>query len=239
MAQLNYLEGQRMKHLMTISVVAAMLLTGCGEDAKKAATEAANKATESVKEAATNAVEATKEAAKGAVEATEEVATEVANKTIESAKKLASNVAESAKEGAKELVDKAAEKASEAASAAKEGAAKAVDGAKEVASNAVEATKEAATSAVAAVTGGGADVQKGKTLYAKCAGCHGADGKTKALGKSAPINGKSTDEILAMLKEYKTGTRNVVGMGMLMKGQVASLSDEDLQALAAYIATLK
>lgn len=32
----------------------------------------------------------------------------------------------------------------------------------------------------------------GKATYAaKCASCHGANGKTKALGKSAPIAGQS------------------------------------------------
>ncbi|HHH20658.1 MAG TPA: cytochrome c, partial [Nitratifractor sp.] len=41
------------------------------------------------------------------------------------------------------------------------------------------------------------------------------------------------------LKGYKAGTRNVHGMGGVMKGQVAAMSDEDIKALSAYVATLK
>jgi cytochrome c553 len=43
----------------------------------------------------------------------------------------------------------------------------------------------------------------------------------------------------ADLKGYKAGTLNKHGMGMLMKGQVASLSDADIKALAEYIHGLK
>jgi len=75
-------------------------------------------------------------------------------------------------------------------------------------------------------------------LYAKCAGCHGADGKTKAMGKSAPVAGQSAADLETKLADYKAGTRNVAGMGMLMKGQVASLSDADIKAVSAYIAGL-
>ncbi|MEA2110898.1 MAG: c-type cytochrome [Campylobacterota bacterium] len=72
----------------------------------------------------------------------------------------------------------------------------------------------------------------GAALYKKCAACHGAKGEKKALGKSAVITGVDT---LADLKGYKAGTTNKAGMGALMKGQVASYSDADLEAVAAYI----
>ncbi|MRI83938.1 MAG: cytochrome C [Nitratiruptor sp.] len=79
----------------------------------------------------------------------------------------------------------------------------------------------------------------GAALYKKCAGCHGAKGEKKALGKSAPIAGWDKAKLVEALKGYKAGTRNVYGMGMLMKGQVASLSDADIEALAEYISKLK
>ena len=41
------------------------------------------------------------------------------------------------------------------------------------------------------------------------------------------------------LKGYKAGTTNKKGMGALMKGQVASYSDADIEAVSAYIAGLK
>ncbi len=72
----------------------------------------------------------------------------------------------------------------------------------------------------------------GAALYKKCAACHGAKGEKHALGKSVPIQGV---DVLQMLKDYKAGTRNTHGMGALMKGQVASYSDADLEAVAAYI----
>ncbi len=75
----------------------------------------------------------------------------------------------------------------------------------------------------------------GAALYKKCAGCHGAHGEKKALGKSAVIKGWPKDKIVEALKGYKAGTRNVYGMGALMKAQVAALSDADIEALADYI----
>jgi cytochrome c553 len=41
------------------------------------------------------------------------------------------------------------------------------------------------------------------------------------------------------LKGYKAGTLNQKGMGSVMKGQVATYSDADMAAVAAYISTLK
>jgi len=78
----------------------------------------------------------------------------------------------------------------------------------------------------------------GAALYAKCAGCHGADGKTKALGKSAPIAGVDAATIVEDLKGYKAGTLNKHGMGGVMKGQAAALSDDDMKALADHISKL-
>jgi len=78
----------------------------------------------------------------------------------------------------------------------------------------------------------------GAALYAKCAGCHGQDGKTKALGKSNPIAGMAADEIVKDLQGYKAGTLNKHGMGGVMKGQAAALSDDDMKALADYISKL-
>ncbi len=77
----------------------------------------------------------------------------------------------------------------------------------------------------------------GAALYAKCAGCHGADGKTKALGKSNPIAGMAADKVVEDLKGYKAGTLNQHGMGGVMKGQ-ANMSEEDMKVLGEYISKL-
>jgi cytochrome c553 len=140
----------------------------------------------------------------------------------------------SVSETAAQVVDEAVKAKTEAVDMAKDAAAKAEAAAKaasEATAKAVEATKAEATQAVETV--------KAEVLYAKCAGCHGKDGKTLALGKSAVIAGQSKEDLLAKLKEYKAGTRDVSGMGTLMKGQVAAMSDADLDAVAAFVAALK
>ncbi|PHR57322.1 MAG: cytochrome C [Arcobacter sp.] len=70
--------------------------------------------------------------------------------------------------------------------------------------------------------------------YAKCAGCHGANGEKKALGKSKVISDMSKADIVAALKGYKDGSYGGPMKG-LMKGQVASLSDADMTAIAEKI----
>ena len=71
-----------------------------------------------------------------------------------------------------------------------------------------------------------------KRYLTSCAPCHGANGK----GVMAPsIAGKSKDEILASLKNYKEGKVP----NSLMKGLLTSVSDEDLDSLADEISKFK
>lgn len=79
----------------------------------------------------------------------------------------------------------------------------------------------------------------GASLFKRCAGCHGAKAEKHALGKSAVIAGWPKAKVVEALKGYKAGTRNVHGMGAVMKGQAASLSDADMDALGDYISKLK
>ncbi len=173
------------------------------------------------KEEAAKTAQTATETAKSAVEATKEAAA----KTVEAAKETVNKAAEATKEAAAGAAEKAKEAAGKATEAVKETAEKA----KEAAAGAAEKAKEAAA--------GGSD--KGASLYKKCAGCHGVDGKTKAMGKSEVIAGQSAEDLVKKITEYKAGTRNVAGMGTLMKGQVSGLSDEDIKALADYISKLK
>ena len=89
------------------------------------------------------------------------------------------------------------------------------------------------------VTGVSLMAADGAALYKKCAACHGAKGEKAALGKSAVIGGADVAALVADLKGYKAGTTNKKGMGALMKGQVASYSDADIDAVSAYIHGLK
>ncbi|WP_298751094.1 c-type cytochrome [uncultured Arcobacter sp.] len=70
--------------------------------------------------------------------------------------------------------------------------------------------------------------------YTKCAGCHGANGEKAALGKSKIIKDMSKADIVASLKGYKDGTYGGPMKG-LMKGQVMTLSDADINAIAEQI----
>lgn len=78
----------------------------------------------------------------------------------------------------------------------------------------------------------------GQSLSAKCVACHGASFEKAALGKSAIVYGQSASDIYSSLLSYKQGTRNTAGMGALMKGQTASMSNNDLWAIAEYVASL-
>ena len=78
----------------------------------------------------------------------------------------------------------------------------------------------------------------GKALSAKCAGCHGADFGKKALGVSKVVKGMSKDEIVKALEGYKAGTFGGPMKGV-MKGQIASYSDDQIKAVADYISSIK
>ena len=67
-----------------------------------------------------------------------------------------------------------------------------------------------------------------------CAGCHGQHFEKKAMGKSKVVKDMSEADIIVALKGYKNGTYGGAMKG-LMKGQVASLSDADMKAIAASI----
>lgn len=77
----------------------------------------------------------------------------------------------------------------------------------------------------------------GAALFGKCVSCHGKDGKMTAIPGVA-ISGQSAADVEKKLNGYKTDTYGGAKKGM-MKGQVASLSADDIKALAEYVATLK
>jgi cytochrome c553 len=200
-----------MKKTVLFSMIAAtVLFTGCSEETKKAASETATAAKETTQSAVKDAKEAVKETAEKAVETSKEVA--------QKAKEKATEAVEATKEAVAPAAEAVTESTEEAASP------------KEETAPAAESSEQAAASATA-------DGEAGKALYAKCAACHGADGKTKALGKSEIIAGQNAVDLETKIAEYKAGTRNVNGMGAMMKAQVAMMSDEDIKAVAAYIAT--
>ncbi len=69
---------------------------------------------------------------------------------------------------------------------------------------------------------------------AACKGCHGKTFEKAALGKSKIVKDMSKDEIIKALKGYKDGSYGGA-MKTVMKGQVASLKDDQIEAIAAEI----
>ncbi len=73
----------------------------------------------------------------------------------------------------------------------------------------------------------------------QCKTCHGAKMEKSYLNKTAVVNTLSSEEIKKDLLGYKAGTLNRYKMGAQMKAQTAKLSEEDIEALAKHIPTLK
>jgi cytochrome c553 len=77
------------------------------------------------------------------------------------------------------------------------------------------------------------DAQRGQGLAATCAACHGADGNS--VNPQWPkLAGQHASYIAASLAHYQSGARPNV----LMTGQAAGLSEQDMRDLGAYYATL-
>lgn len=75
----------------------------------------------------------------------------------------------------------------------------------------------------------GGNAEAGKAKSATCAGCHGPDGNSPTA-MFPKLAGQHEDYLLHSLRSYKNGKRK----NPIMQGQVASLSDQDMQDLAAY-----
>ncbi len=212
-----------MRKVLLGSAVVLLFLSGCGEDKR---TQEQN-----IKEFTDKKVESkleveTKTPEEKLVEQVKISTAEVATKIVEESKK----VAEIGTEAVKSVSEKLAVKTEEVS--------------KEVAEKAVEAKdkiEESLNTIVATKTEEGNKddlATKGKGLYLKCAGCHGANGEKPALGKSQVIKGWGSEKIIAALKGYKSDSYGGVMKGV-MKSQVVNLSDEDIDALGFYVDTLK
>ncbi|MGZ8217774.1 c-type cytochrome [Methylomagnum sp.] len=80
-----------------------------------------------------------------------------------------------------------------------------------------------------------ADAEAGKATAEKvCAGCHGAKGISG--GEMFPnVAGQKKGYLVGALKAYRDKTRNAP----IMNGMAASLSDQQIDDVAAYYASLK
>lgn len=73
------------------------------------------------------------------------------------------------------------------------------------------------------------DAEAGKQKSAPCAACHGADGNS-AVADFPKLAGQQYDYLVKALKDYKSGARK----NAIMAPQAASLTQQDIEDLAAY-----
>ncbi|MFZ2236468.1 MAG: cytochrome c [Dokdonella sp.] len=78
------------------------------------------------------------------------------------------------------------------------------------------------------------DVEAGKTKSVTCQACHGADGAANVDPQYPRLAGQYRDYLSRALHEYKSGKRE----NAIMAGFSATLSEEDMDDLAAYFASL-
>ncbi|KAA6233691.1 c-type cytochrome [Campylobacter sp. LR264d] len=91
---------------------------------------------------------------------------------------------------------------------------------------------------MAACIGISAFAADGATLYKKCAVCHGPKADKVYLKKVPALKDSTAEQRLGYMKEYAAGTRNAYGQGKIMTQNIKGLTEEDFEAIEAYIDSL-
>ncbi|MBB1302847.1 c-type cytochrome [Pseudoalteromonas sp. SR44-8] len=80
----------------------------------------------------------------------------------------------------------------------------------------------------------------GAALYTAkmCQTCHGPEGKAPIMAMYPKLNGQNKEYLVAQMKDIKSGARNN-GMTAAMKAMVATVTDEEFEAIADYLANVK
>jgi cytochrome c553 len=78
------------------------------------------------------------------------------------------------------------------------------------------------------------DVKVGRTKALMCQACHGLDGLSK-IPDAPNIAGQTEPYVVAQLQAYKSGVRKNDAMSLV----APSLSDQDIEDLAAYFSAIE
>ena len=89
-----------------------------------------------------------------------------------------------------------------------------------------------------AAAGGAGDVEAGRTRFVLCASCHGSDGHAGVVPEYPRLAGQSRKYLVNALKAYREGRRTGT-YAALMAETAKTLSDADIDNLAAWLATLE
>ena len=91
----------------------------------------------------------------------------------------------------------------------------------------------AASFAIASAAQAAGNAEAGKAKSATCVGCHGANGQ--GVAPNPAIAGQPEAQFVQALKDHKSGAK----ANPVKRGITATLSDQDMEDLAAYYASLK
>jgi len=78
-----------------------------------------------------------------------------------------------------------------------------------------------------------ADSGAGQQASAVCAACHGPDGSRPIDANTPMIGGQYVDYLVKVLQDYRSGAR----VNVVMNGQAANLTDQDIANLAAWFSS--
>lgn len=213
-----------MKKVLISSAVAVLLLVGCTDEKPKEQESQATKVTQET----TKKVEETQ--AKD-----EQTIQETVAKTAEDIKNKVSNTTSEVVEEASKTVEQASKTVEETVPEVKKSVNEAVEETQKTMNN----VKKQANDAIAAATGSSTEEKSidAKALYASCATCHGQKAEKKALNASQVIKGWDKEKLIKALNGYKDGSYGRAMKGV-MKGQVATKSQAEIEALAQYISEM-
>ena len=80
----------------------------------------------------------------------------------------------------------------------------------------------------------------GKTLYKKCKGCHGVDGKHVPFERpQGVLAGRDKVEIEFIIRAISDGSYPGDKLNLIMKKTINKFSDEDIKNIAEYIGNFK
>ncbi len=100
-------------------------------------------------------------------------------------------------------------------------------------------TTASLTVALLVTLSGSAMAADGAALYTAkgCHACHGADAKSPIMPAYPKIAGQGKEYIVQQMTDIKSGARNN-GQTAAMKGIMASVSEDEIKAIAEYLAGL-
>ena len=230
-----------MNKILLGSAVTMLLLAGCSDEKKTTAQATAEVSTqqtttqtskevvaEATKEVAQTVTAAASEVSKTVVEATNKVV----ENTVEATKELATTNTEPAKGTVENKTPKVKEVVNSTISTLNEKESEVKETVLVANENKIEVTTE--ENKVEVVQEQGPD---GAALYKTCSACHGEKAEKEALGKSQVIAGWSKEKLISAMNGYKDGSYGGV-MKNIMKSQVSTKTDSEIDALAEFISKL-